>query len=226
MEKYYFKTDCPQDIENVKELGAIWDETESKWCVHGKEELDGDLIDYLEPKDAFKLFAPIYLMTSAMPCWKCKKETKVYAIGCHKIQLKHPNDALCTPEDLLNYIIDARDFAPDGLLLISNVKHFGTYLTEYLKRSAKTLYHDYSKTMETHYIMNHCEHCSSKIGDYGVFEHSHAAGGAAFCPYGDDKTITAKTIHGVDTIEIKEATISEGLWQMQSYFRNLVVFTK
>ena len=64
MEKYYLKTDCPQDIENVKELGAIWDETESKWCVHGKEELDGELIDYLEPKDAFKLFAPMYLMTS------------------------------------------------------------------------------------------------------------------------------------------------------------------
>lgn len=226
MGKYYFKVDGPQDIENIKGMGAEWDEIENKWCVHNKEELDADLIDYLEPKDAFKLYEPIYLVSSTTTCWKCKKETKVYAIGCHKIQLKHPNDAIFEPEDLLNYIVDARDLAENGLYLISYVKDFGTYLTSYLKKTAQNLYRDYSQTLETHYIMNHCEHCSAKLGDYAVFEHSHEPNGAAFSPDDGRKRITAKPIFGLKSAEIKEANLSEGLWQTQSYYSEMVAFRK
>ena len=69
-------------------------------------------------------------------CWKCEKKNKVYALS--------KND--------------------DKLLF--NISSLSKEAVNVLTDISKTFYLDQSSMADTSYFMNHCEHCSAKIGDW------------------------------------------------------------
>jgi hypothetical protein len=69
-------------------------------------------------------------------CWKCEKESKVYALS------------------------------ESGDKLLFNISSLSNEAVNTLTDISKTFYLDRSSMADTSYFMNHCEHCGAKIGDF------------------------------------------------------------
>jgi hypothetical protein len=78
-------------------------------------------------------------------CWKCDRSTKVFAIGSDDT------------EELLMNVTAISDAVKNELVAVSKVFFF-----------------DKSNMTEESYLMNHCEHCGAKLGDW--FLHSEPDG--------------------------------------------------
>jgi hypothetical protein len=139
-----------EEKDEAKKLGAKWDISVKKWYIPDNINVD-DFARWLIKDNDYKKLKVIsdkyYIVSGQHTCWKCKKETKVWSLQLYKENKKPSYNSF------IYYINDLLD---DVLSEIN--RH-----TKYYKK-------DYSKTLNGYYYMNHCEHCSMKIGDFGLYE--------------------------------------------------------
>lgn len=110
------------------------------------------------------MFAPWFaLAESTEQCWGCKESTKVVAIVLPDLTNKIPDHA-----DLGQFICEE---APCAL---TNVVAVNETVESFLSGRCKLFFPDYSQTASVTYWMNHCEHCSAKIGDFYLHKPGHA----------------------------------------------------
>ena len=106
-----------------------------------------------------KASAPFYLIESYETCWKCGKRTSVIALAASGVE-----------DD------EKRKF--NSFSTLSDVEQIPQRLQTLIDKKYLNYYMDYSKTAESYYFMNHCEHCEAKLGDFFL----HCEPDGAFFP--------------------------------------------
>ena len=145
------------------------------------------------------------LAESTEHCWSCGSNTRVFAV-----LLPDPNDRSgmsTTTGD------EAFDYAPCSL---TNISSLNRQAEEYLRQISSKWYPDYSGTAGHTYWMNHCENCSSKIGDFYL----HSKPAHAFFPVSDDE---------LDRIRLTKVDIeirAEAGWGQSGWIDDLLEATK
>lgn len=138
--------------DRAKNLGAQWNPTRKKWFVNDRSEY-AKFIEWINGfivvKDSF------FIVEGKRLCWKCRRETKVYAVGIRSediIDLKRPNNSVQkdTGYDLHIWSID-EDIPKEIKSDLS--KKYGCK-------------NKYSYTERRTYFANTCSHCDSLQGDF------------------------------------------------------------
>lgn len=104
-----------------------------------------------------------YLIERKISCWKCGSETSVF--GIHIPPLGYVRNEI---EEWERH---------DSSFTISWIKKINKEALSILENETN-LKLSYSKKANLKYLMNHCESCNVKIGDYCL----HDDPGGAFCP--------------------------------------------
>lgn len=162
--------------DEAKRLGSRWDPENKTWYIP-----DGT---YLEPFEKWIPFRNIrapywYIAQTLGACWKCREETLLTSIllpvGHETLEADEndANDEAADSEALQTYWMVHKkpafvfyiDDMPRGISTqLGQLKH---YLSK-----------DYSKTTDSRYWMNHCQHCHAKQGDFPL----HCEPNGYFCP--------------------------------------------
>ncbi|MCP4217832.1 MAG: hypothetical protein GY765_24535 [bacterium] len=149
------------DREEVKALGARWNPYQKLWYV--PEDVNLKPFGKWIPEDDYgscvRALAPIYLLESTAPCWKCEQNIPVITLASNGIR-------------------DTReDFVIEGLVLFSYVVSLPGKLRKFLAKRFPFFRKAYSQTTNSHYFINHCP-CGAIQGDFDM----HGEPGGAFCP--------------------------------------------
>lgn len=163
--------------EEAKKLGARWNPERKKWFVpEGVSEMPFKRWIENVPKPSARpatqtMFAPLWLMTSKESCYRCHKNSVVFAITSQAIEDYDIGD-----ENDVHYQMHRTD--KNHYVSISNLEHVDERIGQYLARAVPNYRIDYSKTQNARVYMNHCEHCQTKLGDF----YMHNEPGGAFYP--------------------------------------------
>ena len=215
MKKIYLNVPY-EEKEEAKREGAKWDPAVKKWYITQDVDIDFFVANFGEwfPEKEIVLFPPIYLgVSNLIVCWKCHQATSVYCIGAHKIQVNHPNTTIC-PVDFETYIANANECCSNGLILLKYANGFDVATTQFLKETSPLYKLDYSKTIQSHYYMNHCDKCGVKIGDYTV--HDEVGEGFGLVSHEEAKLIKF-TKTSLTQTKVKSCGFNE-YWQTQNQF--------
>lgn len=142
--------------DEAKALGARWDPKLKKWYV--PVDVDISQFDKWMLEENEYALSPIFIVKSAQACWKCDQISDVYCIA---------SSGLIDEDGSENYFT-----------LFSNLDFIDAKVEKTIKENFPTYSPDYSKTAGGVYYMNHCQNCSTKMGDF--FMHSEPEG--AFFP--------------------------------------------
>ena len=153
----------------AQRLGARWDPRQRVWYVPAH--VDPTPLQQWRPRTpTSNIRSPRYfLATTTRNCWRCAASTRVVAIV-----LPEEHEAFYVGEG------PADDRWQESVLPV--VLSYVAYLTEPVAAQLRPLAPHYridlSQTTGTSYWMNHCEHCTAKLGDFDtVCEH-----GVGFSP--------------------------------------------
>ena len=139
--------------EEVKALGAKWDNEIKKWYVTDKNEYYKFQKWFSKPYNDFVIIDHLYIITSTQPCFKCGKQTTVVSLAADTyITFKGEQYELYDEE--INFI-KLHEIESESLL-------------QYLNQNYK-FYKDYSYTTKTHYLANHCDCCGVLQGNWFLY---------------------------------------------------------
>lgn len=141
-----------RDKDAAKALGAYWDRRNKTWYI--TKNSDPALFRKWLPSSQMEILrsslAPIMVVTTQSSCWRCKNESSVHCLASSGYlsgsQQKHVFS-------LYSYL---EDIDPEIYQFVA------TYFPKYRT--------DYSKTTNSRYFINHCEHCDAKLGDFFLHE--------------------------------------------------------
>ncbi|WP_248767663.1 DUF5710 domain-containing protein [Pseudomonas sp. MWU12-2345] len=176
--------------DEAKSLGARWDPSLKNWYIPVGVEI-GPLLRWLpvtqqadlEHGPEFCVRAPYYyVMESISHCWGCSNLTRVFSF---KLPEQH--------EEFDYYENEDEDFTLTSNLgewkchgyrgTVSNIDSLSPLVTKQIHRFTTKFKLAYSKTAGSRYLMNHCEHCGAKLGDFFM----HSEPGGAFFPTSPDE---------------------------------------
>jgi Domain of unknown function (DUF5710) len=146
--------------DEVKSLGARWNPNLKKWYIPSGFDTSR-FARWLPAENEFAL-SPIFFVESHGNCWKCNQLSEVYCIASYGLMYV----------DEVN-----RDFTT-----FSNLENIDSQIAELIHKNIPLYKPDYSQTVGGMYYMNHCEHCSAKMGDF----YMHEEPGGAFVPIDRD----------------------------------------
>ena len=160
--------------DEAKKLGAKWNAQEKKWYV--PDGVDESLFKEWIPVTTTTEYnleakSPFYLVKSQEICWKCTKRTEVVCFAS-------------------NGVNDYEDGDYEFFITYSMITLVPSDLAQFIRDHLKLFHLDYSKTAHCSYYMNHCEHCSTGLGDY--FMHNSPEG--AFFPVTEQQALDMKLI--------------------------------
>lgn len=141
--------------ELAKQLGAKWDPKEKKWYVENQN----DYVKFKEWVDGCIIVKDNFLIVEGQQsCWKCHKNTKVYAVGAlsdNIIDLDRPTVSVQkdTGYDLQLWALN--DEIPKKIREELSTK-FGCKFK-------------YSYTEKRNYFANVCSHCDSLQGNFFLY---------------------------------------------------------
>ncbi|MGV8842699.1 MAG: DUF5710 domain-containing protein [Pseudomonas sp.] len=176
--------------DEVKSLGARWDPNLKTWYVPEGVEI-APLSRWLpvtehpdlkhEPE--FCVRAPYYyVMESISDCWSCSNWTRVFSF---KLPEEYEEFDSVDDEDedfaLMSNLGEWKCHGYRGT--VSNVDSLSPQVAKQIRRFTDKFKHAYSKTAGSRYVMNHCEHCGAKLGDFFM----HSEPGGAFFPTSPDE---------------------------------------
>lgn len=142
------------------------------------------------------MIAPWFVLAESIEkCWSCQADTKVHAIVLPEIVNIGTGQA--------NSECTISEEAPCALINIGKINDRAEI---FLKNLSAQFFPDYSRTASQTYWMNHCEHCSTKIGDFYLHKPSHA-----FFPLSDDEE-SKITFNRVDIAIEADAGWSQSSW--------------
>lgn len=147
--------------DKAKQLGARWDSERKLWYVPDGVSVSA-FEQWLSSKSSFHVRSNSYFIAQTTKlCWKCSKHTTVFGFilpAGH--EMLGPND-----ED------DGQDMWHQY-----NEPAITSYITDLLptvmvriKLFSQHYRIDFSKTIQSSYWMNHCEHCGMKQGDFEMY---------------------------------------------------------
>jgi len=187
MEFYMPRTDLKVPFsqkDEAKSLGARWDPTLKVWYVPDGVDI-APLVQWLpvakeddfEHEPEFLVRSPYYyVIESATSCWKCFNSTRLFSFVLPE---EHEQFELVEDEDE-GFTLSANrgEWSCRGYRgTASSVTSLSPQVAKQLSRFTENFKSAYSKA-GGRYMMNHCEHCGSKQGDFFM----HSEPGGAFFP--------------------------------------------
>ncbi|XOB65891.1 DUF5710 domain-containing protein [Deferribacteres bacterium DY0037] len=164
MNKVYL--DVPyNEKDEAKALGARWDGAVKSWFIP-KDIPIKRFTKWLQNYNG-KITGTLYLIESTETCWKCQLTSKVYAI------FSKNHTETCFDDDNGEPYEEIHDFPST----FSHIDHIDFNVLKAIRTITNKLFFDNSKTIGRRLLMNHCEHCSAKFGDFFMF---NEPGGAFF----------------------------------------------
>lgn len=147
--------------DEAKTLGARWDAIQKVWFVPAGVD-PGPFGRWLPTELEINVRSSSYFIAhSSRCCWKCGQLTRVYgfvlAPGYETLELYEEiaTEYAWYPQEMTAVVSDITDLLPAVVVRIKAISpHYRL---------------DYSKTTESHYWMNHCEHCGMKQGDFPMY---------------------------------------------------------
>jgi hypothetical protein len=154
-----------QEKDEAKRLGARWDPQGKIWFV--PDGVDPEPCVRWMPKTPGVNYRSSHFFVASAPvlCWKCGTPTWVYAIalpGGHE-QLDIDEDAEDGTSGEESWI------SIDEPAFLYYIDYLPTAVQDRVRALTRHFHVDYSKTTDSSYWMNHCEHCSAKQGDFPLF---------------------------------------------------------
>lgn len=173
--------------DEAKALGAKWNPAIKKWYVPKGSDTSKcrrwfpDSV--CDPEISIK--APLYLLQSSTPCWRCNEKAVVFCLAS---------------EGLIDKYEDEMEL--DMFVTYHNLVEVPEQISTILKSQAATYYPDYTKQSNSTYYVNHC-HCGAKLGDFYL----HEEPGGAFCPV---EKRQAEQVNVIELDGVNETQISAG----------------
>lgn len=169
--------------DEAKALGARWDPQKKTWYIPEGVEI-GMLKKWLPPpvhaglehKPEFRIRSPFYYIAESLShCWKCSARSPVFSFILPE---EHEEFRFFEDEDFkVSY--DMGEWQTHGYRgTVSNVRDMSTQVTSQIRRFTQDFKLAYSRAAGTGYFMNHCQHCTAKLGDFFM----HCEPGGAFFP--------------------------------------------
>lgn len=170
--------------DEAKALGAKWDPSLKVWYVPDGVALPpllrwlpAPVTSELEHEPEYRIRAPYYhIIESTSDCWKCSNWTRVFSF------------MLPEEHEQFDYVEDDEDFSLENNLgewvlqehrgTVGSIHSLSPSVLAQVRRFTTNLKQAYSKTAGHRYMMNHCEHCGAKLGDFFM----HSEPGGAFFP--------------------------------------------
>ena len=149
--------------DEAKNLGARWDVELKRWYV--PDGVDPSAFEKWLPKPP-NIRAPFWcLAASTRRCWRCEVPSRVFAI------------MLPCGYEAWNVADDPADdgwMSSEDSTLLSYVGNVPESVVAKLRQGAPRYRVDYSRTTQSFYWMNHCEHCDAKLGDFETLQEAGA----------------------------------------------------
>lgn len=142
-----------KEKDEVKKRGAQWCTKNKNWYLWDYKNIP-DLSNWINPDLNVYITENIYLVSSIRTCWKCKKNTTVHSIGADKYIIKDENQWKFRT----------------GFILFNNISNYTKNMINILKRTNGNFRLGFSKTINSKYMMNYCEHCKMPQGDNYLYE--------------------------------------------------------
>lgn len=170
--------------DEAKSLGARWDPALKVW--YAPDGINSLPLSQWIPKTEkalpknrpeFSVRSPYYYVVQSISnCWKCNLLTRVFSF-----MLPEEHEQFVPAEDELEdddckKIVGWYCHGYRGT--ISDVSSLSPLVSKKINRFTDNFKHSYSRTAGYRYMMNHCEHCGAKLGDF----YMHCQPGKAFFP--------------------------------------------
>ncbi|WP_085639935.1 MULTISPECIES: DUF5710 domain-containing protein [unclassified Pseudomonas] len=184
--------------DQAKLLGARWDAQAKTWFVPEgvsteafarwlpRPEEPG-----LEHEPEFYLRSPYYfILQSSTECWKCYCPTRVFSF---KLPEEHEQFEYAEEDEDTGFSLESGlgYWVSHGVRVgLSNISTLSPSVIKQLRTYSTRYQPDHSKMAGAIYYMNHCEHCSAKLGDFFM----HSEPGGAFFPM-SAQAASSMTLH-------------------------------
>jgi hypothetical protein len=153
--------------DDAKRLGARWDAARKTWFLPDCTET-ASFTKWLPRQSDINLRCTSYFIAQSMrTCWHCDRVTHVFSFLLprgHQARQESDKSADWEPQEseaIIYYITQ----------IAASVQAQMQSVTTYYRN-------DFSRTTQSCYWMNHCEHCGMKQGDFELFEEFDTP----FCP--------------------------------------------
>jgi len=153
--------------DEAKKLGALWDPARKVWFLpDGKE--TGPFKKWLPQQSDINLRASTFFLAESMrACWHCTKDTRVFSF-----LLPRGHSELQDDEESAQWEVQRSE------AVVYYVTRIPASVQAKIRAITPHYRHDFSKTTQSWYWMNHCERCGMKQGDFELFEEFDTP----FCP--------------------------------------------
>ena len=147
--------------DEAKRLGARWDGERKLWYV--PDGVDAGAFGRWLPSepDISVRSSSYFIAQTTKPCWKCAEHTSVFGFI-----LPAGHETLEPDEE-----DDERDawYRYDEPTIVHYVTDLLPAVAARVKAFSRHYRVDFSKTTQSSYWMNHCEHCGMKQGDFEMY---------------------------------------------------------
>ena len=143
------------DKDSAKSKGAFWDVEQKTWFVPDHKDIN-DFQHWIDKsKVSVIIKSPVSIALNSSDCYKCANKTAVISLASNNFYY------LNTDENE-----DEKWFRADGLSFFSMPVFIENEIAGKIKRLFPNYKIAYSKTAESSYWANHCEHCGALQGDF------------------------------------------------------------
>ncbi|MEO7977662.1 DUF5710 domain-containing protein [Flavobacterium sp.] len=162
------KINVPYNDKNVaKSKGAFWDLEQKTWFIPDHKDIN-DFQQWIDKsKVSVIIKSPVSIALNSSDCYKCANKTAVISLASNNFY------HLGTDEN-----DSEKWFRADGLSFFSMAVFIENELAHKINRLFPNYKIAYSKTAESSYWANHCDHCGALQGDFFL----HSEPGGAFFP--------------------------------------------
>lgn len=177
------------DKDVAKSKGAFWDVEQKTWFVPDHKDIN-DFQQWIDKsKVSVIIKSPVSIALNNSNCYKCRNKTAVISLASNNFYY------LNTDENE-----DEKWFRADELSFFSMPVLIDNELVSKINKLFPNYKIAYSKTAESSYWANHCEHCGALQGDFFL----HSEPGGAFFPLEIEeyKQLTFITISSKFDVEI------------------------
>ena len=148
-----------EEKEDAKRLGAKWDAARKTWFLPDGTE-SALFTKWLPQQPHVNLRGCCYFLAQSMRVfWHCERSTQVFGFLL-------PSGHYARIDDDKSESWERQD----SEAIVYYITHITPSVQGRMKALSRHYRNDFSKTTQSFYWMNHCEHCGMKQGDFELFE--------------------------------------------------------
>ncbi len=179
--------------DDAKRLGARWDAVRKTWFLPDRTEIAPFAKWLPREPDVNLRCASYFIAQSVRCCWHCGRDSRVFSF-----LLPRGHQTLEDRDGSAHWE------SQESEAIIYYITHIPESVQARMRSVTGHYRNDFSKTTQSFYWMNHCEHCGMKQGDFELFEEF----GTPFCPIdpADASRILLRSVR--ETFEASAASIA------------------